>query len=419
MINRRTFSKTALGAAGLAFGVPVFAQDKALRIGLLASRSGVAAFLGEDSIRGVQWGVQRINSAGGIAGRRVEIVIQEETTPKETVERFRQLVLQEKVDAVHGLISTGVTLAVARVAEEERVLLQCWDGTTQSGVQESMPKTRFVFRSTDNECEAVMSALLTIKHLKGKFATIAGINSDYSYGRNCWETFKTLLARYGIEAKVVSEQWVKVGATDLTTNVAALGAAKPDLIFTSLFLSDLPIFLRQASAAGLLANSKLVASTAGGQINDLRSSFVPEGSLLGHNTFFFGQSGASGLHKAFVGEYRDRYKTLPTSSADRAYFNLMAYKAGVEKAMKAVGRWPKTEEIAEAIVGNEIESLGGRGRYRADKIAEQVFCQGFVKHQSDSAYPMFSSTSTIFADQLQKPAGADYWNWIKSANFPL
>ena len=85
MINRRTFSKTALGAAGLAFGVPVFAQDKPLRIGLLASRSGVAAFLGEDSIRAVQWGVQRINNAGGIAGRKVEIVIQEETTPKETI----------------------------------------------------------------------------------------------------------------------------------------------------------------------------------------------------------------------------------------------------------------------------------------------------------------------------------------------
>lgn len=256
MINRRQFSQAALGVAGFAIGAPAFAQNQPLRLGLLAIRSGVGAFLGEDSIRAVQWGVQRLNAAGGIAGRKVELVIQEESTPKDTIERFRHLVLREKVDAVHGLISTGVTLAVAPVAEEERVLLQCWDGTTQNGVQESMPKTRFVFRSTDNECEAVMGALLTVKHMKGKFATIAGINPDYSYGRNCWETFKALLTRYGIEAKVVSEQWVKVGTTDLTTNVAALGAAKPDLIFTSMFLSDLPIFLRQASAAGLLTNTK-------------------------------------------------------------------------------------------------------------------------------------------------------------------
>lgn len=419
MINRRQFSQAALGVAGFAIGAPAFAQNQPLRLGLLAIRSGVGAFLGEDSIRAVQWGVQRLNAAGGIAGRKVELVIQEESTPKDTIERFRHLVLREKVDAVHGLISTGVTLAVAPVAEEERVLLQCWDGTTQNGVQESMPKTRFVFRSTDNECEAVMGALLTVKHMKGKFATIAGINPDYSYGRNCWETFKALLTRYGIEAKVVSEQWVKVGTTDLTTNVAALGAAKPDLIFTSMFLSDLPIFLRQASAAGLLTNTKLVAPTGGGQINELRNAFVPEGSLLGHNTFFHAQPGASELHKAFVADYRDRYKVLPTSSADRAYFNLMAYKAGVEKAVGATGRWPKVDEIAEAIVGVEVESLGGRGRYRDDKMAEQFFYQGLVRHQAGSASLDFADTTAIFSDKLQKPAGADYWNWIKSANFPI
>jgi len=90
-------------------------------------------------------GVERINRSGGIAGRKVELVIQEETSPKETVERFRHLALQEKVDAIHGLISTGVTLAVAPVAEDERILLQCWDGTTQNGVQESMPKTLLFF----------------------------------------------------------------------------------------------------------------------------------------------------------------------------------------------------------------------------------------------------------------------------------
>jgi len=416
-LSRRTFTQATLGAAAISVGGPLFAQDRPLRLGLLAPRSGVAAFQGEDSIRAVRWGVDRINRSGGIAGRKVELVIQEETTPKDTVERFRHLALQEKVDAIHGLISTGVTLAVAPVAEDERVLLQCWDGTTQNGVQESMPKTRFVFRSTDNECEAVMSSLMAIKRFKGKFATIAGVNSDYSYGRNCWETFKTLLSRYDIEAKVVSEQWIRVGATDLTTNVAALNAAKPDLIFNSLFLSDLPIFLRQASAAGLLANAKIVSTVAGGQINDLRSSFVPEGALLGQNTFYFDLPGASELQKSFVAEYRDRYKAIPTSSADRAYFNLMAYKAGVEKAAKAAGRWPKTDEIADAIAGNDIESLGGRGRYRADKIAEQMFYQGFSKNSTQHEYPGLSDITAAFSDQLQKPAGADYWKWIKTADF--
>jgi len=45
--------------------------------------------------------------------RKIELVFEEETNPKDTIERFRRLILQEKVEAVHGLISTGVSLGVA------------------------------------------------------------------------------------------------------------------------------------------------------------------------------------------------------------------------------------------------------------------------------------------------------------------
>ncbi len=138
----------------------------------------------------MQWAAERINKDGGIAGRKIELVFEEETNPKDTIERFRRLILQEKVEAVHGLISTGVSLGVAPVAEEEQALLVMWDGTTQDGVKEMMPNPRYVFRSTDNECEAVMGSLLAIKYFKGKFKRVAGINPDYSYGRNNWEAFR-------------------------------------------------------------------------------------------------------------------------------------------------------------------------------------------------------------------------------------
>lgn len=76
MINRRIFLRGALGGAALALGAPAIAQDRPLRLGLLAPRSGVGAFLGEDSIRAVRWGADRINRSGGIAGRRVELVVE-------------------------------------------------------------------------------------------------------------------------------------------------------------------------------------------------------------------------------------------------------------------------------------------------------------------------------------------------------
>ena len=266
-VSRRALLKSAaaIGSLSIAGGVhaPAIAQNRPVRIGILAPRSGIAAAPGENGIRAAQWAAERFNASGGIAGRKIELVIEEESSPKDTIERFSRLVQQEKVDCVHGIISTGVGLALGPVVEESRALTIYWDGTTQDGVDEKIPSPRYLFRSTDNECEAVMSSLLTIKYWKGKFVTVAGSNPDYSYGRNNMAAFIAMLKRFNIEHNVVTEQWPKVGTMDLTSHVAALKAAKPHLIFSSLLFADLPVFMKQAHAAELTRNSKLVFPAAG------------------------------------------------------------------------------------------------------------------------------------------------------------
>jgi branched-chain amino acid transport system substrate-binding protein len=423
MLTRRRFGQTlgAAGALSLAPGVfqPAIAQNRPIRVGILAPRSGVAGTAGECGLRAAQWAAERFNRDGGIAGRKVELVVEEETSPKDTIERFRRLVLQEKVDCVQGLISTGVSLGVAPAAEEERALLVMWDGTTQDGVKEVMPNPRYVFRSTDNECEAVMGSLLAVKYWKGQFKTIAGINPDYSYGRNNWEAFRQILARFGIEAQVVAEQWPKVGTMDLTSHVAALKAAKPDLIFSSMLFADLPVFMKQGHAAGLFEGTKMVLPAAGWQLNQLKKEFMPEGVVFGHNTLYFAHPQGSELQKAFVKDYMDRHKEAPHWEADRAYFALAAYKAGVEAANKAAGRWPTQDQVIDAMPGLEVESLGGPGRFRKDKIAEQVFYQGLSTNKNDYDFPTLATIDSFRADQLQKPPGADFWQWIKTAAMPI
>jgi branched-chain amino acid transport system substrate-binding protein len=422
-LTRRQFGQAVAvtGAAALTprLAAPALAQNTNLRIGILAPRAGAAATIGECGLRGVQWGVERINKDGGIAGRKVELVIEEESNPKDTIERFRRLVLQEKVACVQGIVSTGVSLGVAPAAEDERALLMLWDGTTQDGVKETMPNPNYVFRSTDNECEAVMASLLALKHYNGQFRKIAGINPDYSYGRNNWETFQQILKRYKVKYEVVAEQWPKVGTLDLTSNVAALNAAKPDLIFSSMLFADLPVFLKQGHASGLFKDTKLVLPAATWQINQLSKEFIPEGTILGYNTLYFDLPHASPLQKEFVSYYLDHYKEAPHWEADRAYFALAAYKAGVEAAHKAAGKWPETEGVIAAIPGLKIESLGGPGRFRKDKIAEQMFYQGPSTNKNRYSFPTLASVETLSSARLQKPEGVNFWDWIKTAPMPI
>jgi branched-chain amino acid transport system substrate-binding protein len=421
--SRRDFLKAAGAGGALAlapsFPAPAIAQSGPLRLGLIAPRSGVLGTVGECGIRAAQWGAERFNKDGGIAGRKIEFIIEEETSPKDTIERFRRLVLQEKVEAVHGVLSTGVALGVGPAAEDERALMVMWDGTTQDGVKETMPNSRYVFRSTDNECEAVMASLLAVKYWKGQFKTIAGINPDYSYGRNNWEAFQQILKRYGIETQVVAEQWPKVGTMDLTSHVAALKAAAPDLIFSSLLFADLPIFMKQGHAVGLFEGRKVALPGAGWQINALKKDFMPEGVIFGCNTLYHALPNASPLQKEFVKDYMDRYKEAPHWEAERAYFALAAYKAGVEKAAKAAGRWPKLDDIIDAIPETEVESFGGPARFRKDKIAEQIFYQGLSTNKNDGDVVTLSTIERMGPEALQKPPGADFWQWVKTNKFPI
>lgn len=407
----------ALSAAGDVFS-PAIAQNKPLRIGILAPRSGIAAGPGENGIRATQWAVERFNAKGGIAGRKVELVIEEESSPKDTIERFSKLVQEEKVDCVQGIISTGVGLALGPAVEEARALTLYWDGTTQDGVDETMPHPHYLFRSTDNECEAIMSSLLAIKYWKGKFVTVAGINPDYSYGRNNMAAFIAMLKRFNIDHKVVTELWPKVGTMDLTSHVAALKAAKPDLIFSSLLFADLPVFMKQAHAAGLTEGTKLVFPAAGWQHTLMKKEFTPEGMLFGHNTLYFANPNASPLAKEFVADYERKYNDYPEWEADRAYFAIASYKAAVEKAAAAKGgNWPSQDDVIGALEGLSVESLGGKSSWRKDHIADQTFVQGFTTYKNKYDFVTLGTFETMYSTELQKPAGANFWEWIKTAKF--
>ncbi len=423
-ITRRNLlaSGAALGAMSMTgqLFAPAIAQNKPVRIGILAPRSGIAAAPGENGIRATQWAVEKFNAQGGIAGRKVELIIEEESSPKNTIERFSKLVEQDKVDCVQGIISTGVGLALGPVVEEAKALTIYWDGTTQDGVVEKIPNPRYLFRSTDNECEAVMSSLLAIKNWKGEFTTVAGINPDYSYGRNNMAAFIAMLNRFGIEHKVVTEQWPKVGTMDLTSHVAALKSAKPDLIFSSLLFADLPVFMKQAHAAGLTEGTKLVFPAAGWQHTLMKKEFTPEGMLFGHNTLYFANPNNSATAKEFVDWYEKTYNDYPEWEADRAYFAIVSYKAAVEKASKAKnGSWPSQDDIIEAMIGLEVESLGGKGDWRKDHIANQTFVQGFTTHNNKYDFVTLGTFETMYSTELQKPSGANFWDWIKTAQFKI
>jgi branched-chain amino acid transport system substrate-binding protein len=419
-MTRRQFLKAsgAVAVSGAAMRlepVPASAQSGPVKIGVLAAKAGVIAPVGESGLRGTQWAVERVNAAGGILGRKVELVVEEESNPKDTVERFRKLVLQAKVDVVTGVISTGVGLAIGPAAEEEKRLLLMWDGTTQKGVEETIPKPRYAFRSVDNEAEAVMASILTARQFKGKIKTVAGINNDYSYGRDNWAAFLAIMKKFNMNVTPVSELWPKLGETNFTSHVATLQQAKPDLVFCSFWSGDAPILLKQAHAAGLTASTKLVMTTAGGVHEQLKKAFSPEGMILGYNSLYFEDPKASALSKEFTRWHQEKFKEWPNYESDHGYFTVVAYKAAVERAAKAAGgKWPSVDQVIQALEGVEVESISGPRRYREDHIMEATYYQGFTTHKNKHDFVTLDQVESMSTKQIQKPSGMGLYDWINS-----
>ncbi len=425
--SRREFLKGvgAVAAAGGVVGFPAGARAQAkkgvpsepVKIGVLAARAGITAPVGTAGLRGTEWWTERVNKAGGILGRPVQLVVEEETNPKDTVERFRKLVLQEKVDVVVGIVSTGVSLAVGPVAEEMETPWLAWDGTTQKGVEETMPSPKWAFKSVDNEFEAIVGAVLTAKYFKG-VKTIAGINNDYSYGHDCWETYQAVLRRYMPDVKFVLELFSKLGVTDFTSHIAAIQQSKADLLMTSFWSGDTTIIMKQAAAVGLFKTMKAVFTTGGGVHDSLKKEFTPEGLLLGYNSMYFDDPKSSPLLKQFVREYKAKYNEYPPYECDHAYFCAESYKAAAEKAYASAGQWPSKAQAVKALEGIEVESLSGKRSWREDHIQMCNFFQGITTHKNPYDLVTINPVEVMSTKVAMKPAGAKLHEWI-DATFPL
>ena len=93
-----------------------------IRIGASASKAGAYAALGQNQLRGYELCVKHTNERGGILGRRLELVVDDDQSQAASAVRiYEQLITQEKVDLVLGPFGSPMTAPVAEVTEKYRI----------------------------------------------------------------------------------------------------------------------------------------------------------------------------------------------------------------------------------------------------------------------------------------------------------
>ena len=225
-------------------------ESKDIKIGHIAPLTGSAAIWGDWENEGIELAVEEINMQGGIAGRRI-IVIQEDdkADPKTAVSALHKLINVDKVEVVIGATLSSTTLACAPIAEREKVVLL--SPSAQS------PK---ISEAGDYIFRTFVSSTIEGKHLAtlaGKFniktAAIMYLNNDYGLGLS--NVIQPLLTEKGISVQAVERYDTDV--KDFRAQIAKIKTIEPDAIFRLGYPTDMGTILLQIKELAL--NVKVIA----------------------------------------------------------------------------------------------------------------------------------------------------------------
>ncbi|KZE34412.1 ABC transporter substrate-binding protein [Chelatococcus daeguensis] len=315
--------KAAL-AAGLALSAaPSFAQD-AVRIGALYPFSGGLALLGDESFRGLELAIEERNAAGGLNGRKIEMVRGDAVDPNQAVGEARRLTSVDKVSVIFGTYSSSLSLAATQVAELAGVpyfeLGAISDPITERGfknVYRTNPTARiFANRMVDAVAEAVAPALGTdVKSLK-----VAIIHEDSLYGQTVAGYQQARAKEVGLN--LVETLPYSAKSVDLTPVILRLKSAGADVVLQTSYQNDTVLFFRQMKEQGF--KPKAVMGAGGGySLRDTMQAVGPENMEGALNVDFTqyrtNPKAAPGIEE-FVKKYEAKYGTAPRSGHSLANY---------------------------------------------------------------------------------------------------
>jgi branched-chain amino acid transport system substrate-binding protein len=250
--RRRRQLVQAAGAAAvvgsLGFPAIVRGQSDVIRLGHLTPRTGFLGPLGEYAVMGVNLAVEEINAAGGVMGRKIELIAEDSVNPQTASTKAERLIERDKVVAIVGEISSASGLAIAQVAQRNRTIF--FNTGCNSDELRGKSCNRFMFHTeaaNSMYVNAAGHALLRDGMVKGK--KWYSLTADYAFGHDLLKVAKRFMAKNG--AEFVADELVPTDTTDFSGYLLKIRNAKPDLVISNLAGTQITNFLKQYVEYGL------------------------------------------------------------------------------------------------------------------------------------------------------------------------
>ncbi|WP_422008465.1 ABC transporter substrate-binding protein [Reyranella sp.] len=352
MLTRNRLLAGTAALVALSLVGPAAAQAP-IKIGELNSYKVFPAFL-EPYKKGIELAVEEVNAAGGVLGRKIEVVSRDDNgNPGDAVRVAEELLSREGASFLIGTFPSNVGLAVADFAKQRKVLFIAAEPLTDKIVWDQGNAYTFRLR-TSTYMQTAMLIPDAVKLNKKRWAIVY---PNYEYGQSATAAFKKLLKEKQPDVEFVAEQAPPLGKIDAGAVAQALADAKPDAIFSSLFGPDLAKFVREGQTRGLFKGVEVFNLLAGEpEYLDPLKEESPEGWYV---TGYPWSELKTPEHTKFLNAYQAKFKDYPRLGSVVGYATVMSAAEAIKKAGSL-----DQEKLVAAMSGLKLITPFGMIEYR-------------------------------------------------------
>ena len=314
-----------VGAAAVValFGISEAEAQAPIKIGASLSLTGTYAKPGTYQKEGYEVCADELNAKGGLLGRKVEFVMYDDQSSTQTAQRlYEKLITEDKVDAVMGPYSSGITESVAGISEKYKKVMVSPLAATTSIFRQGR---KYIFMVI-SPAEFYLEGLVDMGAKRG-LKTIAIVNEDTLFPKATVVGTEELAKKRGLQV-VLREAYPK-GNTDFSALLVKIKAVNPDIIAAATYFDDAVAITRQMKE--LNVNPKMFGVTVGGDIPEFYTLLKQNAEYVYGSTQWDEVLPYPG-QKEFLSAYQKRFKHEPSYHAAAGYAGCLIYAEGVKRA---------------------------------------------------------------------------------------
>ncbi len=344
---------------GMMLAGPAAAAEP-IKIGILGPFTGSLAHNAGEMKKGMLLALDKINGAGGINGRPLELIYGDSSCkPANGVAAVKKLLTRNDVLVVGGGYCSSVNIATSAIADQEKtpnvVAIAISPTVTNRGL-------KYVFRTSPNSPMFLMGMNNWLAEVK-KPKTVAFFMENSDYGRDGQKIWEAQSKKIG--SKVLGSFYFEIGDTDFTTQISKLKKLNPDVVFNIASTTEAALIQKQAKELGYVTQWIGV----GGQFT--QAYFKMTGAI---SEFAMGSSleptkaMKDPVTAAFVKAYMKKYPgSRPGIFSSQGYDNLMVIADAIKRAGKLSGDLAKDRTaVRDALKTTDLKLSQGPIKFGPD-----------------------------------------------------